>query len=198
MGVAAAGPAAYELLSPHEREVATGYLSEPARRRFVVGRVLLREHLAELLGAAPAELLFEAGPNGKPRLAGPWRGELEFSVSHSGELAAVATSRERALGIDVEVVRPVRMVAEIARRYLDPATADRIGRLGGTERHVAFLREWTRLEAAAKATGRGMAAILDSPRELAGDDRVEVTELSVPEGYVGALALVSSPAASAS
>lgn len=197
INVSAAGATVHELLSWHECEVADGFVSAPARKRYVAGRVLLRELLGELLGVSPAELRFEADPSGKLRLSGLWRGALEFSVTHSGELAAVAASRGRALGIDVEVIRPIRMVAEIAKRYLDPATAERIGRLHGSARDVAFLRSWTRLEAAAKVTGRGMSAILDLAREGIVEHDLEVTELSVPDGYVAALALASPVTASA-
>ena len=169
----APGAAALAKLSEDELARARNFVSEGARRRFVAGRVLLRELLGDLLDAPPAALRFDLAAGGRPELAEPWRGALEFSVSHSGDLAAAAASdRVASIGIDVEAVRPVRRAAAIAERYFGPDEAALIASLNGPERDAAFLRQWTRFEAAVKATGGAL----------------RVADLRLPPGYVGAVA----------
>jgi phosphopantetheinyl transferase len=109
-------------------------------------------------------------------------------VSHSGDLAAVAASRAGPVGIDVEAVRPLRHALALAGRYFEPAAAARVERATGPERDVTFLQHWTRLEAAAKATGRGIAAILAGASDGPPDAALAVGELGMPPGYVGAVA----------
>jgi phosphopantetheinyl transferase len=191
--LAAVGPlrgGARTVLSDDELARARRFLSDGARRRFVAGRVLLRELLAELLGVRPADLRFEVALGGKPQLAKPWRGAFEFSVSHSADLAAAAASRGTAIGIDVEALRPIRRAHAVAERYFEPDAADQVKCLAGPERDAAFLQHWTRLEATAKATGRGMAAILEGAREGSARSALDVSQLRMPEGYVGALAAI--------
>jgi 4'-phosphopantetheinyl transferase len=67
----------------------------------------LQRVLAVYLGLEPGRIRLTEGEHGKPRLAGP-QGQLEFNLSHSGELALVAVSGEREVGIDVERVKPRR------------------------------------------------------------------------------------------
>ncbi len=186
--VGPAGGRALAMLSEDEIARARRFVSEDARRRFVAGRVLLRELIGEFLEAPPGSLRFVQTPGGKPELAEPWGGMIEFSVSHSGDLVAAAASRAGAVGIDVEATRPVRRALALAERYFQPDAAALVERLAGPERDAAFLQYWTRLEATAKTTGRGMAAILTGAREQAPHAELDVDDLRLPQGYVGALA----------
>ena len=191
--VRAPSAGALAMLSEDELARARRFVSEGARRRFVAGRALLRELVGELLDASPAALRFEPTAGGKPELAEPWRGAIEFSVSHSGELAVVAASHRPApIGIDVEAVRPVRRARVLAERYFEADAAALVARLAGAERDAAFLRHWTRLEAAVKATGGGTAAILAGARDWPAHEALDVSDLRLPPGYVGAVAVAAS------
>ena len=57
------------------------------------------------LGLDPRALEFSRGEHGKPMLATPGTGPLQFNLSHSGDLALYAVSDAGAVGIDVEVRR---------------------------------------------------------------------------------------------
>ncbi|HYL06858.1 MAG TPA: hypothetical protein VE075_12505, partial [Thermoanaerobaculia bacterium] len=58
-------------LAPDEWERARRFRFEIHRRRYVVGRGVLRALLGGYLGIAPEEVAFSYGPRGKPFLAGP-------------------------------------------------------------------------------------------------------------------------------
>lgn len=82
----------------------------------VASRWALREILGRYLGLPGAELRFETGRHGKPRLAFP-EGELVFNLSHSSSLALVAVGH-REVGVDVEWIRAKRPV-DFYRRWAD-------------------------------------------------------------------------------
>lgn len=162
------------------------------RKRSLVGHVALRLLLGELTGCAPESLRFErrcghcgGSGHGKPALAG--RSGLDFSLSHSGELALVAVASDRRVGADVERVRLRTDVLAIARGSLS-ARERRTIEAPGTDaaRRAAFFRCWTRKEAYLKGLGVGLAGGLDTdPDETRG---WRVRSLQVPPGYAAAVA----------
>lgn len=147
-------------LSPDERERADRYATELLAARFIAGRGTLRALLAARLGCAPASLLFEYGATGKPSAAGH---PIVFSVSHSGALAviAISDSAHLALGIDVEELRPVPDLHDIARHFFGPGERDDLAAVEAPLQSKAFLSCWTRKEAYLKAVGDGLLAPLD-------------------------------------
>lgn len=111
---------------------------------------------ARLTGTPVAGLRVAHEPGGRPVLSGVEPGP-QLSLSHGRGAVAVAlggSSRLR-LGIDVEVVRPVRATA-LADRYLAPAEARWLTGLDEAERGRAFLWLWTQKEAVGKALGSGL------------------------------------------
>jgi 4'-phosphopantetheinyl transferase len=188
-------------LATQERARANRFRTAELRRRFVAGRGALRAILGGYLGLEPAIVEFSYGDRGKPSLATPG---LEFNLAHSDDLALCALTVGRAVGVDVERLRPMDDAERIIARYftarerlefLDHPTA---------ERAAAFFRGWTRKEAFLKATGEGLAASLDSfevsldaggARLLrVGDDpdaarRWSLRDVDVAPGFVGALAV---------
>ena len=168
------------LLSPDEAARADRFHFARDRQRFVGARGLLRELLGCYVDVDPSALLFAYGPRGKPYLAADSRPDrVRFNVSHSGGLALLAFVRERQLGVDLELERPVPEAESIAERYFSPREGAALGRLPPAERPRAFFRCWTRKEAFIKATGDGLSRPLDAfdvtlaPREPARLLRVE-------------------------
>ena len=78
-------------LDLEERERASRFHFEKHRRRFIVGRGVLRLLLGRYLEIAPEAVRFAYGPYGKPSL-GREHGarRLRFNASHSHELAVYA------------------------------------------------------------------------------------------------------------
>jgi 4'-phosphopantetheinyl transferase len=152
--------------------------------------------------------VFGEGAQGKPFLDAPAAGRtLQFSLSHSGEVALVAVSLGRAVGVDVEEVRPRVDLDGFADRYFSPRERDALARVPSGNRLRAFFEIWTLKEAYLKACGDGLLRELDAfdvtvgdaqPRLLAvrdrpGDEaRWTLGGLHPRQGYVAALALAGS------
>jgi 4'-phosphopantetheinyl transferase len=151
-----------DLLCAEEREQAHRLRTEDLRRRFIVRRARLRQLLARYLAASPAEIRFDRGAYGKPALPAPWSdSRIEFSASHSAEIALVAVGRGRALGVDIERIRPLPDFQDLSRNYFARFEADLLSRLPEAERLAAFFRTWARKEAVLKALGTGLSLGLD-------------------------------------
>jgi 4'-phosphopantetheinyl transferase len=161
--------------------------------------------LARYLGARPEDLRFAYGSKDKPRLAGDRsRQDLQFNCSHSAELALIAVTRGREIGVDVERVRDDVRCSELATRYFAPAEAMALARETPDKQRDLFFRYWTGKEAWIKAEGGGLSIPLrqfevrfssgDRPApvvtlaDASGDLLGYVYPLRVAGGYAAALA----------
>ena len=172
-----------ELLSDEEQIDIARLMVERDRRIARVSRGLRRILLGGYLGEDPASLRFSITGEGKPLLAGS-SSPLRFNTSHSGELVVIALAREREVGVDVELMRKRRGRAAIARHFLSHAERRGLERLHPQRREMGFYRCWVQKEALAKLTGAG----LHRPFQ-AFDVEVAMTQMNLPAGYVGALAV---------
>ena len=103
------------LLTPDERERAARFLFDHLRRSFIIARGALRVLLGRYLDTDPAGIRFAYGEKGKPTLSQPAR--VRFNVSHSGGLALYALTLDCEIGVDVEQMRPLTDLWEIASRF---------------------------------------------------------------------------------
>jgi 4'-phosphopantetheinyl transferase len=152
-------------LTPDERERAACFRSDLHRRRFVVGRGLLRAILGAYLGLDPGRIGLAKGPAGKPYLAGI-EAPIAFNLAHSDDLAVCAVATSAEVGVDVERLRPMPDMLHVAACCFSERERAFLTRLAGAERVGAFFRAWTRKEAWLKATGHGL---------VFGPEGVEVT-----------------------
>lgn len=147
-------------LSGEERRRAEACASPHLRRRQVVGRGRLRALLGAYLGPAPASLVFEHGPFGKPELGDGCCGSparrMRFNLAHAGDRALLALAWNRSLGIDLEPIRPLEAMADLAREVCSETEQAELRSLPERERAAAFLRAWTCKEAVAKGLGLGL------------------------------------------
>lgn len=134
-------------LSPDEQGRGARYRHERDRARFIVARARLRELLAEKIGVSASSLSFDYGDSGKPFLSGS---EVQFNLSHCEELAAYAFARRRQVGIDIEKETALPEADAIASEHFSREDQKLYRELG-------FFVCWTRREALAKASGRGLA-----------------------------------------
>jgi 4'-phosphopantetheinyl transferase len=169
---------------------------------YVITHGVLRLLLARYLDRGPARISFEYGVRGKPNVSKSR--QIDFNLTHSAGMAAVAVTTGCALGIDLEHLRSMPDLEEIAGRYFCPEEAAEILSLAPGEREQAFFRCWTRKEAYIKAIGDGLSCPLDSfqvtvqagtPARLVhiAHDRVAAArwtlhDLSLAPDYIAALA----------
>ncbi len=192
-----------QTLATDEHARAQRFYFAKDRTAFIVARGTLRVVLGRYLCIPPQQVQFLSTPNGKPELANPTAGNqpLNFNVSHSQSLALYACCWNRAVGVDVEYLRPVAQDARIAQRFFLPQEYAAWLSLPPAQQQVGFFNCWTRKEAFLKARGVGLANELTSvevslkPEEAAeiravaeGDAaQWSMLELAPASGYVGAL-----------
>jgi 4'-phosphopantetheinyl transferase len=141
-------------LEDAERSRANRFRRPEDAARYIAGRGLLRYMIGKYLDLIPRQLRFEYGPQGKPFLE--QSNDLQFNLSHAGDLAMLAFSRGRAVGVDVESREREIRGEEIAFRFFSAAEQAELCALEATERPAAFLRGWTRKEAFIKARGESI------------------------------------------
>lgn len=151
-----------EALSPDDRARADRYRFESDRRKFCVARASLRLILARYLKTKPGRLQIDTGEYGKPYFVDPKASQgLRFNMSHSHQLALIAITREREVGVDVEYVRPSFVTDEVAEHFFSPAETEVLRALPEDQKTQSFFNCWTRKEAYIKARGEGLYCPLD-------------------------------------
>jgi 4'-phosphopantetheinyl transferase len=124
-----------------------GWQSATPGTRFAVGRSLMAALVAELTGAQGAEIFRRcprcgSSTHGAPRVRGL---AVAVSLSYAGNMVAAAAVRKTdaaAIGVDIEPEASAARVSELAPLFSPAPPPD--------------LREWTLIEAALKADGRGL------------------------------------------
>jgi len=174
------------------------YRIDADRDRFTLAAVLLRAVVGRATGVQASAVVVDrtcdscGDPHGRPRLPGS---DLEVSISHSGDVVAVAVTTAGPVGVDVEQLG-------VGHADLVPTVCT-----GSELRHVGtaadFYAYWTRKESVLKATGDGlrrpMTSIEVTPPgtapalvSLDGSPGVacRMTDLRL-EGYAGAVAVLA-------
>lgn len=174
-------------------------LDSTQARRFTTGRLLLAALIPELISTDSVRLTSICeqcgGDHGRPQVEGA---PFAVSVSYAGDMvvaAAVALESASALGIDME-----------PRSGSEDAPLSDLARLFAP-RAPPGLREWTAIEAAVKADGRGLrippsdvtfgersSLLLPDGQtvQIPGrDNHVEVAAAPGPPGHVVSVAVIS-------
>jgi 4'-phosphopantetheinyl transferase len=192
------------LLSSDERARADRFRFEQERRRFIVGRGALRIILGRYLNSPPEKIKFEYHAHGKPSLPDRLLPlEIRFNLSHSEDMALLAVTQNREVGIDIESLRRNLDAGNLANQFFSPAERAELEALPSDRKLASFFSGWTRKEAYLKARGEGMTYPLDQftvsmdcdkpaelldvkddPRELS---RWSLHTLAPAPGYIGAL-----------
>lgn len=140
------------LLSDPELVRARQYRLAADSNRSLLGAVLLRMAAARHLGIRPDAVAVDrtcdrcGAQHGRPRLPG---NGLQASVSHSGDIVAVAITSAGPVGVDVEAVRSIDFAA-VTERVCTPGERNQV------QAAADFFTYWTRKEAVLKATGEGL------------------------------------------
>jgi 4'-phosphopantetheinyl transferase len=144
--------------------------------QFLVGRILLRLAVGELVGVAPRTVELLDRPGNAPALVFPERPALGLSISHSGPWVACAVSLEAPVGLDIERIDPTRDLVALAEQAFGAETAAALAALDEAARLHAFYRRWCRYEAHIKLGSEsahdhcfelpGLALVLSSTRPL--------------------------------
>ena len=205
---AAVNQAYRRLLSPTEAVRADRFVFDYLTRSYELSQGALRLLLANFRKCEPSDIGFDFGPRGKPLLQGGSR--IRFNMAHSGAMALYAFTLDCEIGVDVEELRDIPDLAQIASHYFSKAEASELLSISDSiSARDAFFRCWTRKEAYIKAVGDGLYLPLDqfqvtlsrnTPVRFVhiGEDAGAAAEwtlqhLDPAPNYVGALAYQAAP-----
>ncbi len=110
------------------------------------GEALSKKMLSAALGITPESITLLRTKKGKPYVNGY---DVHFSVSHSGDHILCAV-HEAPIGADIQEILPLR--EKVLKKVCTPAEIVYIG-----DDPARFTEVWTRKEAYAKLTGKGLA-----------------------------------------
>jgi len=192
-------------LSPDERYALErmSKCTERDRRSIAWGR--LRYILSRYLDHPPSEIDIHRKPSERPEILHPTEnGGLRFNLSHSGAQALVALSRGP-VGVDIERIKSVRPVHQLARRFFTPAEATNLDSLAEDAQILGFFRLWVLKEAYLKAAGVGVPEGLSQceialdaegarvvrPVDVPSETKLQLREIPVSTGYAAAAAFSS-------
>ena len=146
------------LLSSNELARADKFYFPEHKERFIAARGILRQLLGSYLKISPKEIEFEYSDRGKPRLASSMvNSSLQFNVSHSLDYALYGFGNNYLIGVDLEYLREMEDVVELAKRFFTHREYQLITNLSGKEQQKAFFQLWTAKEAYLKAIGTGLS-----------------------------------------
>ena len=177
-------------LSQDEQRRAGRLRRDQERHQFQIGRGWLRILLGRVLGLSPDQVHLCIGQFGKPFVCSPPEGaRIQFNVAHSGDVILLAFHQCCEVGIDVEEITDGQDWTTVADQVFPPEQIRNWSHLSPAQWTEEFFVAWTRKEAELKALGIGFAA-----EEVGRLDRsVQMFDLELPSGYVGALAVRSVP-----
>ena len=119
------------------------------QRQFLIGRILLRLAVAELLHIDPSSISLTERAGNAPVLMMP-APVPGFSLSHSGSWVACAISSNAVLGLDIEMLDNSRDFVPLSEHAFDLAEQKWIKSLPSIECAAAFYFLWSQKEASYK------------------------------------------------
>ena len=146
----------YAMADETRREKTDACRVREDRLRSIAGDHLARLAVSEFCGVPMEEIQFGRSGDGKPYVLGL---DVHFNISHSGDLAVCAVS-ERPLGVDVQLMRPVRRA--LTRKVCTPGELRYLREVPGFgeelagEALVRFFQVWCSKEAYFKWLGTGI------------------------------------------
>jgi 4'-phosphopantetheinyl transferase len=150
----------WQILGEAELVRARRFVFPRDRDRYVCAHAEMRRLLGHYSGILASQIEFASNSYGKPQIecAGPQ--SIHFNLTHSAGVAALAISRDYAVGIDIERVRPID--SDVAAHHFSPHELLALNSLPPALWLAGFYRCWTSKEALLKGEGLGLNLSLDA------------------------------------
>jgi|GEM_PF-1158606 len=166
-----------KILSDDELIRADKFHFEIDKNRFICSRGLLRKLLSLYTSISAKEISFEFNEYGKPSLLKNHNStDLHFNLSHSKNFMSVGFTKHALIGVDVELIKPLKDHLEIANRFFSDPEIEQLNSFSTDKILGGFYYCWTAKEAVIKLSGEGLSYPLK-------DFDVKLKELSVGESY---------------
>ena len=149
------------LLSDDERLRWRRFARQASRDQYLAAHVVLRKALSRYVDAPANAWRFGANAYGRPHVLEPSGAPLDFNLSHTEGLVAVAVSGARDIGVDVENVSRDADLEQLAAAFFAKAEAEAVELANAADKRETFFALWTLKEAYIKARGMGLSLGLD-------------------------------------
>lgn len=189
-------------LDPAEVHRAASYRQLADRQRFVLGVAITRATAAARLSCHPSEVRIDRScqncgqPHGWPRL--PDLANLHLSISHSGNLVALAAAELFTVGVDLEQLDGPELTESALTTMLTAAEIAGLPEIQPQRQHAA-LKFWVAKEAGLKAARTGLRVdptTIEVQQDLGGAESIhspvftgQIIRPTVHPGYVAAIAI---------
>jgi 4'-phosphopantetheinyl transferase len=165
------------ILSGDEIRKYNSFRFKEDRQHYLFSRGVLRVILGMYLGYQPQHLDFVYDQKGKPFLDERF-GKISFNLSHSNAMNLYAIAASGNIGVDVEYLRPLKYVDEMAERLFNDDDLKFFRQLSNEKKNIVYMKSWTMKEAFFKATG------YDLPKyEYQLEENMEKNEARMNKGY---------------
>lgn len=157
-----------EILSENEKNKANEFQYLDDKLSFTKCRSILRSTLSKWLNCGPSEINIIHRENGKPYLE--HSKVIEFNITHTKGLAAIAFSIDSEIGIDVENLNREINLDQVAKKVFTTSEQSLINGNNQNDKKKTFFRLWTSKESYLKSTGLGLRI---DPRKISVDPPIE-------------------------
>jgi len=149
-------------LTDEEEKKIMKFIFEKDRKCHMISRSVLKDILSRYLSIKAEDVIFTYNDYGKPFLGNKINNaEINFNLSHSGDMIIYAFSTGRSIGVDVQEIRNMDSTDDIFKRYFSDYENSIFDTLPVELKTGAFYSCWTRKEAYVKAHGSGLSFPLD-------------------------------------
>jgi len=148
------------LLAADELEAAATLTRRQNRLESGITRACLKLLVADRLKIDPGRLLVVRDGSRKPYVTAGAIDYRSFNVSHSFPWSLIACADKGHIGVDVEAIRPMDDVENLAELTMSPAELEYLKGLPAVDQGPAFLKSWTQKEAVMKVLGIGVTVPL--------------------------------------
>lgn len=146
-------------LTPEEAQKQQRFYFEKDRHQYLVTRGFIRSLLTRYVPhVTPSMWRFETNKYGRPHIkADPDIPKIQFNISHTKGLVAIAIAMEREIGVDVETVTRDGDQVSIADRFFSAKEVEELHTLPASRQKDRFFDYWTLKESYIKARGMGLS-----------------------------------------
>ena len=165
------------ILSDEEIVRAGKFHFESDKYWFICSRSLLRIFTSIYSEIPAKEINFKFNEFGKPSLSPIHNNaELNFNLSHSKNFMSVGFVKNSMIGLDIELVKPLKDHLGIAKKFFSPSEFEQLISFPTEKLLGGFYTCWTAKESIIKLSGEGLSYPLK-------EFDVELKDLDIGESY---------------
>ena len=102
------------LLSSEEKKQINNIKIEDVKIRRIISKAIIKNIISNYLGINTMQVIFSYNEFGKPVISDSINyNNLNFNISHSGNLGIIALTRKNSIGIDVEQMKELEEIDDI-------------------------------------------------------------------------------------